>query len=145
MKKTIAFNYDVELAGNVTGFAAIACTCAKAFDKIKSLFGNGNHGHSGIHATGVMHVEITQSVEFSPEEAKLHAEIIQEQYDNLPQNMDKLVHASKTFSAYLRSDMKDWVDAYNNIMDEQEAREKAKMKAEKERIKAEKKENKASE
>lgn len=145
MKKTITFNYDVELAGNVTGFAAIACTCAKAFDKIKSLFGNGNHGHSGIHATGVMHVEVSQSVEFSPEEAKLHADIIQEQYNLLPENMERLVHASRTFSNYLRTDMKDWFDFYNGIVDEQEAREKAKMKAEKERIKAEKKENKASE
>ena len=131
MKKTITFNYDVELAGNVTGFAAIACTCAKAFDKIKSLFGNGNHGHSGIHATGVMHVEVSQSVEFSTEEARLQADIIQEQYNSLPENMDKLVNASKKFSDYLRSDMKDWLNTYNVVMDEQEAREKERIKAEK--------------
>ena len=144
MKKSITFNYDVQLEGGATGFAAIAHSCAKTFDKIKSLFG-GNGNDSGIHANGVMHIEVTQSVEFSPEEARLQADIIQEQYSSLPENMDKLVQASKKFSDYLRSDMKNWLDAYNNIMDEQEAREKAKMKAEKERIKAEKKENKASE
>lgn len=139
MKKSVSFNYDVQLEGNVTGFAAIAATCAKTFDKIKSLFGNGNGCHSGIRANGVMHVEVVQSVEFSPEEAKIHAQIIQEQYNSLPENMDKLVYASKTFSDYLKSDMKDWLNAYNNVMDDQEEREKAKMKAEKERIEAEEK------
>ena len=140
MKKSVSFSYDVTLEGNMTGFAAIAATCAKTFDKIKSLFGNGNGCHSGIHANGVMHVEVVQSVEFSPEEAKLHAEIIQEQYNNLPQNMDKLIAASKAFSDYLKSDMKDWVSFYNDLEEKQEAKERAKMKAEKERIKAEKKE-----
>ena len=136
MKKSVSFGYDIELAGNVTGFAAIACTCAKVFDKIKSLFG-GNHGHSGLHASGVMHVEITQSIEYSPEEAKLYAEIEQESFNNLPENMDKLVHASKSFALYLRDETKEWVSFYDKIVEEQETKEKA--KEEKERIKAEKK------
>ena len=122
MKRSVSFSYDVDLAGNATGFAAISLACANAFEKLKSVFGNGSHGHSGIHATGSMHVEVVSSIEFSADEARLAADITQEQYDKLPENMDKLVEASRKFGEYLRDESKNFIRFYGEaekLMDEE--------------------------
>ena len=112
MKRSVSFSYDLDVAGNATGFAAISLACANAFEKLRGIFGNGSHGHSGIHATGCIHVEVVSSIEFTTEEARLAADITQEQYDKLPDNMDKLVEASKKFGLYLRDESKEFIRFY---------------------------------
>ena len=122
MKKSVSFGYDLDVAGNATGFAAISLACVNAFEKLKSIFGNGSHGHSGIHATGSIHVEVVSSIEFTADEARLAADITQEQYDKLPENMDKLVEASRKFGEYLRDESKNFIRFYDEaekLMDEE--------------------------
>lgn len=117
MKRSKTMSFDLDLAGNATGFAAISLACANIFEKLKGVFGNGSHGHSGIHATGVIHVECTESIEFDVEEAKLAYEIDREYTEKMPDDAAKFVAAATQVAEFLRDEAKHVVRTTGEIKD----------------------------
>ena len=115
MKKNISVNYTIDANIKATGFAAIACTVKNALDKIKSFFTGDKGDDSAIAGCAAINVEINSSIEYSVEEARTAADILQEQYDNLSKNMGQIVDASKQFGEYLRDESKNWIVTYKEL------------------------------
>ena len=60
-------------------------------------------------------MEINSSIEYSVEEARTAADIVQEQYDNLSKNMSQVIEASRQFGEYLRDESKNWIVSYKEF------------------------------